>query len=592
MSILVGEVIGVHGTKVTIRTFDNSNKETLFYEGRKHKGVSVREHICIRRGFRDIVCVIEGEYLDERIFEGDGENRLFIRKVEAKPIGYLENQKFNRGIKFLPMIRDSAYLLSEDQIQMVYNRNSGKDFVIGRLLKEDIPVSLPWHKLFSSHIGIFGNTGSGKSNTLAKLYTLLFQERRSGIEGKSDFIIMDFNGEYTNNQVLPADSKSVVKLNTREAEDKFTLPTDVFWDVETLSILFNATTNTQRPFLNRMVSGKKRYESAPNSLSRYVSSTFQRAFTSEPARGDTLNLLRSVSRTLQSEALVATLDKVDFNGNNDSFDIVHNQTKKYFNTDGQTYDLVLKQIVDSLDLSDIKPFDELLLRANLLLINDLLYGAVQFDHIQPLLKRMESSVIGFRNILSIGSVEDAAPVLTVVSLRKCNQDAKKILPLLIAKHYYNYQRSRAESPLTNSLHLIIDEAHNILSQQSIREHEAWKDYRLELFEEIIKEGRKFGMFLTIASQRPADISPTIVSQIHNYFLHRLVNDRDLYLLENTISSLDAMSRSLIPHLSQGSCIATGTSFEIPMVIQVDKLPADKEPDSADIPLDVLWRNPE
>ena len=592
MSILAGEVVSVHGTKITIRTFENSNKETLFYEGRKHKGVSVREHICIRRGFRDIVCVIEGEYLDERRFEAEGDHKLFIRKVEAKPIGYLENQEFSRGIKFLPMIRDSAYLLSEDQIQRVYNRTSENDFVVGRLLKEDIPISLPWHKLFNSHIGIFGNTGSGKSNTLAKLYTLLFQEKAAGIEGTSDFVIMDFNGEYTNNQVLSYEDKCVLKLNTREAEDKFTLPPEAFWDVETLSILFNATTNTQRPFLNRMLSGKKRYEGTPNSLNRYLHATFRNAFTSEPARGETLNLLRSVSRSLQSEILVSTLDKVDFNGHNDSFDIIHNQTRRYFNTDGNTYDLVLRDVVASIDASDINSFDELLLRANLLLINDLLYGAVQFDHIQPLLKRMESSINGFRNILTVSPAEETTSSLTVVSLRKCNQDAKKILPLLIAKHYYNHQRSRAESPLTNSLHLIIDEAHNILSQQSIREHEVWKDYRLELFEEIIKEGRKFGMFLTIASQRPADISPTIVSQIHNYFLHRLVNDRDLYLLENTISSLDTMSRSLIPHLSQGSCIATGTSFEIPMVIQVDKLPEDKEPDSADIPLDVLWRNPD
>ena len=77
------------------------------------------------------------------------------------------------------------------------------------------------------------------------------------------------------------------------------------------------------------------------------------------------------------------------------------------------------------------------------------------------------------------------------------------------------------------LNLIIDEAHNILSEESQRESEQWKDYRLETFEEIIKEGRKFGVFLTLASQRPVDISPTIISQLHNYFLHRLINEQDI-----------------------------------------------------------------
>lgn len=124
-----------------------------------------------------------------------------------------------------------------------------------------------------------------------------------------------------------------------------------------------------------------------------------------------------------------------------------------------------------------------------------------------------------------------------------------------------------------------------LSQQSNREAESWKDYRLELFEEIIKEGRKFGIFLTIASQRPADISPTIVSQLHNYFIHRLVNDRDLALLENTISTLDSLSKAQIPTLPQGACVVTGTTFEIPMLIQVERLPKSKEPDSADVNLD-------
>jgi hypothetical protein len=111
---------------------------------------------------------------------------------------------------------------------------------------------------------------------------------------------------------------------------------------------------------------------------------------------------------------------------------------------------------------------------------------------------------------------------------------------------------------------------------------------LETFEEMVKEGRKFGIFITVASQRPADISPTIVSQLHNFFIHRLVNDRDLFLLDNTISTLDNLSKGLIPHLSPGACVVTGTSFDIPMVLQVKQLTKDLQPDSADVDLESLW----
>ena len=223
-----------------------------------------------------------------------------------------------------------------------------------------------------------------------------------------------------------------------------------------------------------------------------------------------------------------------------------------------------------------------------MLIRDLIYGAVQFEHIQPLMKRIDSSVSGLKKILTLTAQANPVQLLTIVSLRKCNQEMKKVLPLLIAKHYYHLHKDRVENPPNKTMHLIIDEAHNILSQQSSREHEIWKDYRLELFEEIIKEGRKFGMFITLASQRPADISPTIVSQLHNFFIHRLVNDRDLFLLENTITTLDSLSRSLIPSLAQGSCVITGTSFELPMVLQIDLLSKELQPDSSDVPLDELW----
>ncbi len=219
-----------------------------------------------------------------------------------------------------------------------------------------------------------------------------------------------------------------------------------------------------------------------------------------------------------------------------------------------------------------------------------MYNFVQFDHIQPLLKRAESSLGGLSKVIKVGtSITADDKALTVISLRNCNQDVKKIIPLLVTKHYYNsHKKLVKKSPPEKTLHLIIDEAHNILSQQSVREQANWKDYRLELFEELIKEGRKFGIFLTLSSQRPADISATIMSQLHNFFIHRLVNDRDLFLLDNTISTLDSVSRSLIPNLSRGSCIITGTSFNLPMLIQVDELSHESKPDSNDVDLSTLW----
>ncbi|MCA3002303.1 MAG: ATP-binding protein [Rhodocyclaceae bacterium] len=599
MSIRVGEVIAINGTKITLKIDEESSHETLFYDGAKYKGVSIREYLAIQRGFRDIVCTIEGEYLDEGRTESAGDITRYVRRVDARPIGYFERGEFKQGIKYLPMIKDPAFLLQEEKISSIFDHGgTSGSFKIGRMLKEGFAVNLPWTKLFNSHIGIFGNTGSGKSNTLAKLYTVLFEQKLKAIEGKSKFVILDFNGEYTNDQLAPAASKITYLLSTQagagsavDTAAKFPLDPKEFWDLETLSLLFQATTNTQRPFLSRVVEGRRRYEANQGSLTAYAKSKFKDAFCAAAPNPATLDLLRSVARLLNSEPLIALLARTGWHGTNKKF-FVNSPQAIFLDSDGAKYEQYVQPLVNQLDAGELDEFDQLVLRCNLQLIADLVRGYVQFEHIQPLLKRVEASLSNLRKVIVIRAPDAEAKLLTVISLKRCNGETKKILPLLFAKHYYNSHKNdiSASTPPQRTIHLIIDEAHNILSQQSNREAESWKDYRLEQFEEIIKEGRKFGVFITIASQRPADISPTIVSQVHNFFIHRLVNDRDLFLVENTISTLDSLSRSLIPGLAQGCCVATGTAFDLPMLLQVDRLPKVKQPASEDVDLQELWRD--
>jgi hypothetical protein len=586
MTIKIGEVIAVKGVTVTIRMFEESNKDSFFFSGNKYKGVSIREHLLIQRGFIDIVCIVEGEFLDEKRVEEDGDKRFFTRHIEVKPIGYFKGQDFFEGIKYLPMIKDSASLISEDMIGAIYNRAGDNQFNYGIMLKEELPVYLPWQRLFNTHIGIFGNTGSGKSNTLTKIYTTLLSSRKELMKGKSEFVLLDFNGEYTKDQLIESNHKTVIELNTRDQVDedkKFPLIDKEFWDVETISILFQATTNTQRPFLRRLIDGRTKFSTEEDSLLKYTKSIFRNVLSSAAPKRDCLDLLRSVAKTVGNDALVAKLKRMQWRSDSDKFWDGTN----FYQADGAAYASQIEADVNGITVQ-VDAFDELLLRANIQLCYELLFGYVQYDHIQPLLKRMESYLPSLKKVLAVVGTRPASKILTVISLRRCNQDTKKVIPLLIAKHYYNHHKDSVQNPPDKTFHLIIDEAHNILSEESSRETEIWKDYRLELFEEIIKEGRKFGMFLTISSQRPADISPTIVSQVHNFFIHRLVNERDLFLINNTINTLDKLSKELIPTLPRGACVVTGTSFPLPMVVQVDRLERIKQPDSEDVDLDALW----
>jgi DNA helicase HerA-like ATPase len=211
------------------------------------------------------------------------------------------------------------------------------------------------------------------------------------------------------------------------------------------------------------------------------------------------------------------------------------------------------------------------------------------ENLSPLIKRLEKRILDLEKVLTIkdDNSSENKKNLTVVSLRNVNMDIRKMLPMLLVKELYD--KKKKDNNEGHSLHIIVDEAHNILSSNSDRESKEWKDYRLETFEEIIKEGRKFNVFMTIASQRPSDISATIISQLHNYFLHRLINNNDLLAVEKTISYLDKVSADSIPNLATGTCILAGLMAKIPVVIKVDEIKERKnQPQSHNIDLIKGW----
>ena len=203
---------------------------------------------------------------------------------------------------------------------------------------------------------------------------------------------------------------------------------------------------------------------------------------------------------------------------------------------------------------------------------------MQNDHIYPVINRYKAKENSISKVFKVGTQEEFWGGLNcvVINLRDVNLDMRKTIPLMLAKHIYDVHKKKNNE---QTLSLIIDEAHNILSKTSFRETEDWKDYRLETFEEIIKEGRKFGMFITISSQRPNDISETIISQAHNYFIHQLINERDLKTIGSAVSYIDKLSEESIPTLSVGTCIFSGIATPMPLKIKIDELPPENKPDS-------------
>lgn len=601
----IGQVIEVRGQKLRIRVFENKNSNVLIYQGQVIKNVSVGSFVKIPKGFSNIIGRIEGEYIQESKILGssDGQYRFakesetIDRIIEVSIMGVLNDGRFQRGLIDIPLVFSDAYMLTDVEVRKIFEFSSdlNTSICVGSIndYKEE-KLFISANSLFASHIGIFGNTGSGKSNTLAKIYTECFQ-RFKGMPGfsKSRFILVDFNGEYTE---AFDDSKKVYKLSTRvDTGDQIPIHQSFLEDVDLWSIICEATEKTQKPFLSKSIDLYRRLRETEN-LMLYIRGMmrklFLRYFDNPPIFLRQLTGLKLILNLLftDAEPAIKILNTFQLRAQGSRFYRASNEGEFWANNlDDFERDFVTV-VLDSVFIpSNYKEVDEYLIFEYALrykYLDSLCSQYINEEHVAPLISRFDNRV---RRVKRLFRICDTPPSdwLAIYSLVDVNVEFKKIVPLIICKYFYERQRQNFNG---RSLHIIIDEAHNVLSTASERESQTWKDYRLETFEEIIKEGRKFGTFLTISSQRPSDISETIISQLHNYFIHRLVNNEDIRAIGKAVAFIDNTSYEMISVLPQGACIFTGVASNFPVLVQVDLLPKAKQPQSTTVNLTNLWKD--
>lgn len=609
----IGVVFSVDGRTVKIRVDKNKNSSHLIYKGTLIKNVSVGSYVKILKGFVPIIGKVESEYIveDKKADESDylDAAQHIGRSLIVKLIGFLEDGHYYRGVNELPLIDNECFLLTEDEFSMIHSFGGNKDeyIRIGTLSNDPlVTIQVGIGRLFSSHIGIFGNTGSGKSYTLSKLYRQLFKhyEGVQQFHDKSKFLFFDFNGEYSKENAIIG-GKKVYRLSTRreEGQDRIPMEAKDLLDLNLLCIFANATEKTQRPFIKRCID---LYENInrdndpalnENRFKNYLRGVIVRILgMSDNVKGDLLiNYIEAIlPRNRDPQTGVDLGLKVDFGFHSVSkcYYALIGGTYTYFNTNpNQVQTLTIYRQVSNYRFSDniLKNFIDIMY---LRLIYDVLDNRAVNEHISPALHKLKSAEKDIEKVLGFANNADMwdGCNVVVIDLSDVNVDTKKRIPLLISNKLYNEHKKQGRN--TGHLNIIVDEAHNILSYQSTRESEEWKDYRLEVFEEIIKEGRKFGVFMTIASQRPSDISSTIISQLHNYFIHRLVNQHDIEQVNNTISYLDKVSVESLPILSTGVCVIAGQLADMPVVVKIDRIEEENRPDNETLDVVKLWKEQE
>lgn len=601
----IGIVHSVDGRVVKVLVDKDKNNSHLIFQGQLIKNVAVGSYVKILKGFETIIGKVETEYIEiDKGVNGqyNSQEEAINRYLIIKLIGHIEGNLYRKGLTELPLIANECHLLTNEEFEMIHSFGSKDDVLIkiGTIASDPlVPISIGVNKLFASHIGIFGNTGSGKSYTLAKIYRQLFLtfHVNESFKNKAKFLFYDFNGEYSKENAI-IEGKKIYDLSTatKEGKDKIPLSEEDMLDENLLCIFASATEKTQRPFIVRCINLYRTINGDVNQfknrLQRQIVDILQ---MSDKVKGDLL--IDYVEQILPSN-IIAGIDiglryNISFHSRSQCYFITDQNNNTIFlnnpNNENYIHELSIYQQVDQFAFKDnfITNFINIMYMR---LIYDMLGNRAMNEHIAPAINKLKSNEKNIEKVFDftdkIGSFWSNSNI-AVINLCNVNTDMKKLIPLLLTnKLYRNYKKNRKGNGYLN---IIVDEAHNILSYQSTRESESWKDYRLEVFEEIIKEGRKFGVFMTIASQRPSDISSTIISQLHNYFIHRLMNEKDIQQVNNTISYLDKVSVESLPILSTGVCVLAGQLAEMPIIVQIDRIEDKNKPQNETINLIKAWQ---
>ena len=262
MNKSLGVIVGVDGNISQVGMYSMSNESQFLWNGELLEGPKVGALLTILQNDVKIIAkVVNEKIMDQQnsVKSEEFDNRYsknsVNRIVSLRMQGVIENNSFKVTSSYVPMIGNEVTITSKKDIDLIYGiKKDAPSIFIGKTIFENKELDIPINEVFASHIGIFRNTGSGKSNTLHMLYSQLFDSKyKTNLFERSSFFIFDFNGEYRGENIfgLNESRRRILNINTREIKksDKVFIDKDTFLDPDILIMLFDAKSGTQAPFL-------------------------------------------------------------------------------------------------------------------------------------------------------------------------------------------------------------------------------------------------------------------------------------------------------------------------------------------------------
>ena len=468
MGQIVGRIIEVKGLKVKAKLF-NLLPPYLVKNGKRESAPKINGFVKTKIGIDTIICQVVGEFSEEN---GDNVSAHFL-DLQVK--GYLDKNKFIQGLRILPIVSANIELLDDKDYENIYNSGSSNTIFIGNdLFDESKYINVEINKLIPSHIGVFGNTGSGKSNTLTKILKEYVEVLHKYNTKNGKFLILDLNNEYGKTAICDEKDKTVYCLSTRkESVRKIPLNLNSLSEDDFI-VLMNASQKTQAPVVKNAYRNMKKDDIDKRDKNYYLN------YLKEIIRNSKKSIFLSMRMYLGE--YFSGLDGFYYHSQQGKINYKKNNTTIY--NDTEKFEEILNKIELYLPKDSL---DRFLFELYFAVAHENENG-VNLDFMMPLIARARKLIDDFRKIFDF--TEEFKDIfdeknICVVQLGNVNRDMKEIVPSIITNNIFNrLVETKEESEIKQIINIVVDEAHNILydDNKNILSHESV----LEVFEKVVK----------------------------------------------------------------------------------------------------------
>lgn len=560
---------------------------------------------------------INMDLLNMHIVFEDGERKVLgeIEDVSESTIkvhflGVIENNKFIGGVLRKPTLEAKIRFVTDDELKLITGETGEGMFKLGvSPLYNDKPIYVDINELCSNHLAIFGNTGSGKSYGVASFIQSMFYNTNFQ-PYRANYMIFDAYGEYHNaferlSEVNPNYQFKYYTTNRTDTNGELIRIPLWLLDIDDYALLLNAERHSQLQIIEKMIKLARIISMDTTEVVAYKNHLIAKAIldvlytnqTSSSKRNDIFTIIAScnteqfnLETPIQGIGYVRKFREcftIDRSGDFTESVLITQYITSFINESLDNYEAPNDHLftLDTLE----KALDFTLISDGFLRNNKLYDEAITLKvRLHSIAISEDAEFFNFPTYVDlnnyIGSLvtkNNKKSQIVNFNLEDIDDRLAKTMVKIYSKMLFTFTKhlqSRGSIPF----HILLEESHRYVQNDN-------DNFLLgyNIFERIAKEGRKFGLILNLVSQRPVELSETVISQISNFLIFKMTHPRDLDYIKKMLPNMSAEIMEKQKSLQPGMCVAFGRAFKVPMIIKMP-LP-NPEPHSSNVDVVKIWQ---